>query len=127
MEQRTPISPWLFRQCLFSPQDFEALDSSNNPALRLLKDQATDWIPVVEAQGWESGGCSLHDAVAASAIIRSDLFRYQKEHSVQVNLDFGPERGITHAQLQDGQGNLGIATGLDVPNCKAFIQSRLGS
>jgi len=114
------------RQCLFSPQDFEALDGTNNPALRLLKDQAADWIPVVEAQGWESGGCSLHDAVAASAIIRSDLFRYQKKHSIQVNLDFGPERGITRAHPQDDQGNLGIAIGLNVLSCKAFIQSRLG-
>jgi inosine-uridine nucleoside N-ribohydrolase len=114
------------RQCLFKPRDFEMLVDTK-PGLRLLKDQAADWIQVVEAQGWESGGCSLHDAVAAAAIIRSDLFDYRYDHSVQVSLSFGPERGITLIHQQDSQGNLGIATRINVPSCKAFIQSRLGT
>jgi inosine-uridine nucleoside N-ribohydrolase len=61
------------RQAAFSRAKFAALPGSN-PLLRLLKDQARGWITRVESMGWEKGGCSLHDAVAAAHLLQPDLF-----------------------------------------------------
>jgi len=114
------------RQCLFTPQDFDALDNSVS-AIALLRKQAAQWIPVVVAQGWETGGCSLHDAVAAAAILRSDLFTYQTVHSIQVMLSFNSDRGITHVISQDPHDNLSVAKNVNARDCKAFIYSHLVS
>jgi purine nucleosidase len=114
------------RQCLFTPQDFAALDGAN-PAIALLKAQAAQWIPIVEAQGWETGGCSLHDAVAASALFHDDFFTYQSGHSVQVTLNSGPSRGITNIASQDKSGRVSVATRINAPDCRASILSRLQS
>ena len=112
------------RQCLFTPQDFETLNNTN-PALALLKKQATEWIPVVEAQGWEIGGCSLHDAVVAVAFLKHDLFTYQRGHAIQVKLEFDPERGVTLISEAECPKKLSIATLIDSSACKTFIQSQL--
>ena len=112
------------RRPLFTPLDFETLDQSN-PALALLAGQAFEWIPVVEAQGWETGGCSLHDAVAAAAFLKQDLLSYSTGFFIQVNLDFSPERGIIRALPGDRPTNLEIAVDIDAQACKAFILTQL--
>jgi purine nucleosidase len=112
------------RQCLFSPQDFEAL-ADTNPGAALLAEQAADWISVVEDQGWETRGCALHDAIAGAALLRSDFFTYQTGVNLQVMVDFGPDRGLVRVLQGEDNKNLHIAVGIDAPACKAFIQSRL--
>ena len=64
------------RQALFTPEDFASL-SSDEPAQNLLKQQALGWIKIVEKQGWEKGGCSLHDAIAAAAIVDPGMIEYE--------------------------------------------------
>jgi inosine-uridine nucleoside N-ribohydrolase len=61
----------------------------------LLKQQAPGWIDRVEAEGWESGGCSLHDAAPVAALIDASLFAF-KETNVSVELAAGGSRGRTH-------------------------------
>jgi inosine-uridine nucleoside N-ribohydrolase len=61
------------RQAAFSRAKFAALPGSN-PLLNLLKEQADGWITRVESMGWEKGGCSLHDAVAAAYLLEPGLF-----------------------------------------------------
>lgn len=63
------------RQAAFSRAKFAALPGSD-PLLSLLKNQAKGWITRVESMGWEKGGCSLHDAVAAACLLQPDLFSY---------------------------------------------------
>jgi inosine-uridine nucleoside N-ribohydrolase len=117
------------RQALFSRAFFANLPDTH-PALRSLKKGAEEWIPVVEAQGWEQGGCSLHDAVAAAALIDSNLCSYAKgTASIETN---GATRGVIsftrstesqppHAQVQYVE----IADDIDVEKCMKFIKSRL--
>ena len=61
------------RQAAFSRAKFAALPDSD-PILSLLKEQADGWITRVESMGWEKGGCSLHDAVAAACLLQPELF-----------------------------------------------------
>ena len=82
------------RQVFFSREEFEALPEGQ-PAVDLLKQQAPGWIDRVEAAGWESGGCSLHDAAPAAALIEETLFSFE-EYKALVELGAGGSRGRTH-------------------------------
>ena len=88
------------RQVFFSRVEFEALPAGQ-PAVDLLKQQAPGWIDRVEAEGWESGGCSLHDAAPVAALIDPSLFAFE-EANVSVELAAGGSRGRTH--LLPGKG-----------------------
>jgi inosine-uridine nucleoside N-ribohydrolase len=112
------------RQVFFSFQDFEALEN-DDPARTLLRHQAAQWIPIVESQGWEIGGCALHDAIAVAAFLQPGLCTYEVGYSIQVKLDSGPERGVTRAVSRENTKNVSVANGIDVQSCKDFIQSRL--
>jgi purine nucleosidase len=117
------------RQALFTRAFFASL-SDAHPALRLLKKGAEEWIPVVEAQGWEQGGCSLHDAVAAAALIDSSVCSYVKgTASIETS---GPNRGVLSftrstekRSSRDQAQDVEIADRIDVEKCMKFINSRL--
>jgi purine nucleosidase len=121
------------RQVLFSREDFRRLPDAN-PALRLLKSQAPGWIDVVEEQGWESGGCALHDAVAVAALLDESLFGYV-EATVEVELAEPSKRGLVTFRQQKGRpqgeasqshgGTTRVAVSLDVSRCHALIWSHL--
>jgi inosine-uridine nucleoside N-ribohydrolase len=121
------------RQVLFSREEFRRLPGAN-PALRLLKTQAPGWIDVVEEQGWESGGCALHDAVAVAALLDESLFGYI-EATVEVELAAPSKRGLVTFRLQKSQppgeasrshgGTTRVATSLDSRRCHALIWSLL--
>jgi len=110
------------RQVQFSRSDFSAL-SSDHPAAALLKDQAPGWIDRVEAQGWEQGGCSLHDAVAACCLIDASLFSFQSVEVV-VELKDLPHRGETTFRPADN-GNIRVAVEVDIPGCRQLIRAAL--
>ena len=88
------------RRVYFSRDDFKALPGGQ-PAVDLLKAQAPGWIDRVEAQGWEMGGCSLHDAAPAAALIDGSLFEFA-ETDVAVELAAGESRG--RAIFRSGSG-----------------------
>jgi len=114
------------KQIIFSREDFASLPDSN-PALRLLKQQAPVWIDRVEQAGWESGGCALHDAVAATALLNEDMFQF-REMGVSVELSKGKQRGVTWFDEQKTMAkNLTseVAIRVDAARCKAWILSAL--
>jgi inosine-uridine nucleoside N-ribohydrolase len=80
------------RRVHFSRARFASLPDSP-PALGLLKRQAPGWIDRIEGQGWDSGGCSLHDAVAAAALLDEALCSYV-ETGVSVELTDPARRGL---------------------------------
>jgi inosine-uridine nucleoside N-ribohydrolase len=105
------------RQVRFGRAEFAALPE-HRPAVRLLRHQAPGWIDRVEAQGWEAGGCSLHDAVAAAALLDETLCDYV-ETGVSVELADPARRGETrfHARAI----GLRVATDVDADRCHALI------
>lgn len=119
----------LTRQVLFSREEFRRLPDAD-PPLRLLKSQAPGWIEVVEEQGWESGGCALHDAVAVAALLDESLFDYI-EATVEVELAEPARRGlVTFRQREGGTFQPSVilarvATNLDVNRCHDLIWSLL--
>jgi purine nucleosidase len=117
------------RQVHFSTDFFSSL-SDDNPGLSLLKKGALEWIPVVEAQGWEQDGCSLHDAVAAVALIEPNHFDFiDSTASIETA---GSNRGVLHLS-SPGQGQakndqnqrLKVAVRIEIEKCKHFIEDRL--
>lgn len=89
------------RQVFFSREDFEELPEMG--AAGVLKAQAPGWIDRVEAQGWETGGCSLHDAAPVAALVEDDLFAFS-EAEVSVELADPAMRGLTRATPGEGTG-----------------------
>lgn len=109
------------RQVLFTPHDFAGLDP-RRPAQELLQQQSIGWIRIVEAQGWEQGGCSLHDAVAAAAVIAPQLFRYVPAR-IDIETGSGARRGVS--RVLPGGGPVQVAEWVDAAACKALILERI--
>ena len=106
----------LTRQIFFSRADFAALPQTN-PALDLLREQAPGWIDRVESQGWEQGGCSLHDAVAVASFLDESLFEW-RDVSVSVELTDPEACGRTSMGLaEEGGSVVRVAVGCDVEGC----------
>lgn len=115
------------RQVLFSRADFNSLDSAR-PELALLREQALQWIPRVEKMGWESGGCCLHDAIAAATLLDENL-----TEDIEVGLDVitepGDLRGVTVISTEDSLSAAGrktVAVALHAIRCHDLIMERLG-
>ena len=112
------------RQIFFSRADFAALPQTNG-ALDLLRAQAPGWIDRVEGQGWEQGGCSLHDAVAVSAFLDESLFEW-REVSVSVELMDPVARGRTSiTAAEERRTAVRVAVSCDVERCFDGIWSLL--
>lgn len=112
------------RQIVFSRQDFDALPQSNR-ALDLLRRQAPGWIDRVEGQGWEQGGCALHDAVALAALLDGDLFEW-REAVVRVELSDLEQRGsIAVVAAEDTRAPVRVAAGCNAAACFELIWSLL--
>lgn len=112
------------RRVHVSRADFAGL-SDPRPATASLKQQAPGWIDRVEAQGWELDGCSLHDAVAAAALLDEGLARY-REVEVSVELAERARRGCMRFAPSTG-GRVRVAVDLDVARCKHAIWSAINS
>jgi purine nucleosidase len=111
------------RKTLFSRKMFRTL-RSGHPAIELLRDSADRWIDRVEGMGWESGGCSLHDAIAAAYIIDPSLFKTIPITSVAINLEDGPKKGSTTLiRSKDQETNIKVVVDVDVPSCRELIWS----
>lgn len=111
------------RKVLFTREMFHSLKSSH-PAVQLLKSSADRWIDRVESMGWESGGCSLHDAVAAAYIIDPSLFSTIPTNLVKVNLEDSPKKGSTTIiQSSNAKTKTRIAVDVDVSSCRDLIWS----
>jgi inosine-uridine nucleoside N-ribohydrolase len=116
----------LTQQIFFSRADFAALPQTNG-ALDLLRRQAPGWIDRVEGQGWEQGGCSLHDAVAVAAFLDESLFEW-REVSVSVELMDPEARGRTSIVLAGEAGSVvRVAVGCDVEGCFGVIWGLLNN
>jgi inosine-uridine nucleoside N-ribohydrolase len=114
------------RRVHFSRADFASLPDGN-PAVELLRSQAPGWIDRVEAMGWEKGGCSLHDAVAAAFLVDETIFQ-TVETCVEVELDDPDLRGITRFfPPATGRPVVKVVTGLDIQKCRDLIWSRIVS
>lgn len=112
------------RQALFTRRQFAQLPTAD-AALALLSEQAAGWIDRVEAQGWEQGGCALHDAVAVAALLAPALFEWV-ETAVTVQLHPAKRRGLT--TFGGGKRPLArVATAVDAPRCRDLIWTQLGS
>ncbi len=113
-------------QVLFTRADFNNLDSSR-AELALLKEQATAWTQWVEKKGWESGGCCLHDAIAAATLLNEGIADYI-ETGLDVETEPGAGRGVTifskDVSLQNA-GRKTVAVSLDVNRCHSLIMDRL--
>ncbi len=111
------------RKILFTREMFHTLKRSH-PAVQLLRSSADRWIDRVESMGWESGGCSLHDAIAGAYIMDPSLFNTVPISSVKINLEDGPEKGSTTI-VQSSKGNvkIRIAVDVDVSSCRDLIWS----
>jgi inosine-uridine nucleoside N-ribohydrolase len=83
--------------------------------------QAPGWIDRVEEQGWEEGGCSLHDAAPIAALIDPSLFEYT-ETNVFVVLAWIATRG--QARFRPGNG-VRAATAVQEAACRAMVQGLL--
>ncbi|MBI9045074.1 MAG: nucleoside hydrolase [Anaerolineaceae bacterium] len=116
------------RQMLFTRAHFRDLadQHQDNPALQLLNTQAQRWIKTVEENDWEIGGCSLHDAVAAMALLDESLFIFQPAR-IEIETDFDMQRGATRiTALQSGQqSNLSVSSKVNVEACHRLIMDRL--
>ena len=110
-------------QIPFSLADFASLPDWN-PAVTLLKSCAPGWIERVTRMGWGDGDCSLHDALAVSAVADPSLFIWQ-DVTVQVSL-IGEQRGVTkmHSPIGD-EPTVQVATAVDVQRCRHLIWQNL--
>lgn len=112
------------RQVRFSREAFARLPDAS-PAVSLLKRQAPGWIDRVEAQGWEQGGCALHDAVAVAALLDETLFDTVSA-AVTVELADPARRGQTlFGPAAEGQPAAQIAVRGDAQRCHDLIWSYL--
>lgn len=111
------------KQIPFSLADFASL-TEWNPAITLLKECAPAWIKRVTSMGWGNGDCSLHDALAVSAVAEPTLFRWQ-DVAVQVSLA-GDERGITRmSEVVADRPTVQVATAVNVDRCRQLIWQHL--
>jgi len=111
------------RKVLFTREMFHSL-KSRLPAVQLLRSSADRWIDRVESMGWESGGCSLHDAVAAAYIMDSSLFKLEQTNSIEINLKDGPKKGSTTINKSSKENTkTRIAVDVDVLPCRDMIWS----
>ncbi len=111
------------KQIPFSLADFASLPDWN-PAITLLKECAPSWIERVTSMGWGNGDCSLHDALAVSAVADASLFTWQ-DVAVQVSL-VGAERGITRmSEPVSGGPIVQVATAVDADRCRKLIMQYL--
>jgi purine nucleosidase len=112
----------LTRQIPFTRQDFLNLPTQQ-PAVRLFREQAEGWINRVESMGWEKGGCSLHDAVAAAYLLRPDLFSGITA-SIQVSPGGEYPKGTT-IFMPSGKGSktVEVITQVNIKQCKELIWS----
>ncbi len=108
------------RQIIFKREIFEGLPVGDSLAA-LLKEQADGWITRVEEEGWENGGCGLHDAVAATALLHPEWFEY-KEAMVEVVAHPADQRGITRVSPPTENGpTVQVATGMQCDLVRDFI------
>ena len=113
------------RRMLFTREMFSALTSCN-PAVKLLSNSADRWIDRVEEMGWENGGCSLHDAVAAAYLIKPDLFTMRPVKSIDVILEQGTDLGTTRFfPVENSDANILAAVDVDSDACRDLIWSRI--
>jgi len=111
------------RKMLFTREMFHSLESSNL-AVQLLRSSADRWIDRVERMGWESGGCSLHDAIAAAYIMDPSLFNTVLTTSVKINLEDGPKKGSTTiVQLSNEEAKIKVVVDVKVSLCRDLIWS----
>ncbi|KAA3648278.1 MAG: nucleoside hydrolase [Chloroflexi bacterium] len=111
------------RQALFTREDFADLQAGN-PAVTLLQEQAKQWIPIVEAQGWETGGCSLHDAVAVAALFKPELFQFMPV-GVEVITDSNEVRGAVQVEKEVRGSHIQMAVDIDAQACHAWIKQQI--
>ncbi|MDK2979779.1 MAG: hypothetical protein PWQ55_126 [Chloroflexota bacterium] len=111
------------RQAAFARAKFAALPESD-PLLAMLRSQADGWITRVESMGWEKGGCSLHDAVAAAYLLKPELF---KSVPVEVEIADGSQlpAGTTLVNpVPRSQGsNTSVVTTVKAKKVRDFIWS----
>jgi inosine-uridine nucleoside N-ribohydrolase len=110
----------------FSRADFNSLDSAKAD-LALLKGQAQQWIQTVEREGWETGGCSLHDAIAVATLLDEGIAEY-RQVALDVEIEPGPKRGVTVFSTDESlqfAGRKTVAVDVDVNRCHRLIMDRL--
>ena len=113
-------------QVIFTRADFKNLNQTD-AASRSLQSQAPTWIERVEAQGWGHGGCALHDAVAAVALLEPGILTFRGV-SIAVELQDPARRGATYVQeTEDPEALVQVAVEVDASRCKAFIWEHLNS
>ena len=111
------------RKMLFTREMFHSLKSSN-PAVQLLRSSADEWIDRVERMGWESGGCSLHDAVAAAYIMDPSIFNTVPTTSVKINLEDGPKKGLTTiVKLSNEKAKIKVVVDVKASLCRDLVWS----
>jgi inosine-uridine nucleoside N-ribohydrolase len=112
------------RKLFFSRNDFDSL-SNNNQAVALLKSQSGGWINIIEENGWEIGGCSLHDAVPAIAFLHPELFEYYSGE-IQIDCSFSENRGKTQINEVDSKNTSHkFARNFDIDFVKSLLLKRL--
>jgi inosine-uridine nucleoside N-ribohydrolase len=110
------------RQVHFARADFAALPQAR-PATRLLQHQAPGWIDRVETHGWDTGGCALHDAVAAAVLVDETIATFASA-SVSVELADPARRGLVRAH-GPGSSPVRVAAAVDAAQCHALILEHL--
>lgn len=111
------------RKVLFTREMFHSLKSSN-PAVQLFRSSADIWIDRVEDMEWESGGCSLHDAIAAAYIMDPSLFKLESTTSVKIDLEEGLKKGSTTIIRSSNENTkTRIAIDVDISSCRDMIWS----
>jgi inosine-uridine nucleoside N-ribohydrolase len=112
------------RQILFSEEEFRNLKGT--PARELLKNQALPWIATVRREGWETEGCSLHDAAVVAALLSPQYYDFLPAR-VGVELSPAERRGITHVlPVEDeGESKVLVARSIQKEKVRDFIWNRL--
>jgi inosine-uridine nucleoside N-ribohydrolase len=113
-------------QVIFTRADFLNLNQTD-AASRSLQSQAPTWIERVEAQGWGHGGCALHDAVAAVALLEPEILTFRGA-SIAVELQDPARRGATYVQESENPAaHVQVAVDVDAARCKGLIWRYLSS
>ena len=112
------------RHLLFSTEDFHSL--SGHAARELLKNQALPWIETVRREGWETEGCSLHDAAVVAALLAPQYFDFIPAE-VRVETALAERRGITNIQPAAGmqKTKILVAQSMVRDEVRRFIWNRL--
>ncbi len=120
----TLIGLEITRKARFTREEIHALREWN-PLITLFKNQATGWIDRVESMGWERGGCSLHDAVAAAYLIAPTLFTISRR-GVFVERDDPDSRGLTRFSKEEmPSSNIQVVTDMDAAAVHQLILNAL--